>query len=107
MLALAAVAAGVYGFYRFSEAFLVVRIGLVVAGLLVGAAFMYLSTPGKEFVQFAREAIEEGKKVAWPSNRETTQMTLIVFAFVAVMALFLFIVDWLIALVVSWLTQRG
>ncbi len=107
LAALAAVGVGVYGFYHFAESALVLRLAIVVAGLLVGAGLMYLSTPGKDFAQFAREALDEGKKVAWPSQKETVQMTGIVFIFVVTMSLFLFFVDWIIALVVAWLTQRG
>ncbi len=101
------VAAGVYGFYHFSESLLVLRLAIVIVSLVLAAGIMYLSTPGRVFAQFAREAIEEGKKVAWPDRQDTMRMTLIVFAFAVVMALFLFMVDWLIALIIAWLTARG
>ena len=38
----------------------------------------------------------EAKKVVWPNRKEATQMTLVVFAFVVVMALFLWAADKLI-----------
>lgn len=101
------VIAGVYGFYHFAESALALRMLMVVAGLAVASGVAYTSTPGKEFVQFARESIDEGKKVAWPTRKETVQMTLIVFAFAVVMAIFLFSVDTTIGYIISWLTKRG
>jgi len=101
------VAAGVYGFYHFAESALALRMLLVLAGLLAGAAVAYVSVPGKDFVQFARESIDEGKKVAWPTRKETVQMTLIVFAFAVVMAIFLFAVDNAIGYIIKLLTSRG
>ena len=44
-------------------------------------------------VGFAREAITETKKVVWPSRKETVQTTGMVFAFVVVMAIFLWLTD--------------
>jgi preprotein translocase subunit SecE len=107
LVAAALVALGVYGFYHFSESPLVVRLLIVLAGLGAGAGVAYFSQQGKDFVGFARESIDEGKKVAWPTRKETLQMTLIVFAFSVVMALFLFLVDMSIAWIIQWLTQRS
>ena len=101
------VAAGVYGFYYFAESALALRMLMVLAGLAVASGVVYASTPGKEFVQFARESIDEGKKVAWPTRKETIQMTLIVFAFAVIMSIFLFAVDTMIGGIISWLTKRG
>jgi preprotein translocase subunit SecE len=107
IVALALIALGVYGFYHFSESPLVVRVLLVLAGLGAGAGVAYFSQQGKDFVGFARDSIDEGKKVAWPTRKETVQMTLIVFAFSVVLSLFLFAVDTLISLFIQWLTSRG
>jgi preprotein translocase subunit SecE len=101
------IALGVFGFYRFAESALVLRIAMVLAGLAAGAGVAYLSQPGKDFLQFAKESIDEGKKVAWPTRKETIQMTLIVFAFAVVMAIFLFGVDTAIGYLIAWLTKRG
>ncbi|MGL4231215.1 MAG: preprotein translocase subunit SecE [Casimicrobium sp.] len=105
--AAALVALGVYGFYHFSESPLVVRILMVLAGIVAGAGVAYFSQPGRDFVGFAKESRDEAKKVAWPTRKETIQMTLIVFAFSVVMALFLFLVDTAIAYLIQWLTSRS
>jgi len=49
--------------------------------------------PGQRFFAFAKDAWSETRRVVWPTRKETTQMTLIVFGFVLAMALFLWLVD--------------
>lgn len=62
--------------------------------LLAGAvALFFRAEPGKRLVGFGRDASRELRKVVWPSRKEATQMTLYVFAFVVVMALFLWLTD--------------
>jgi preprotein translocase subunit SecE len=92
-LALALVAAGVVGFYLLSEQALVLRVLSVLAGLGAGIAVAWYSEAGRRFVGFARESVTETKKVVWPSRKETVQTTGMVFAFVVVMAIFLWLTD--------------
>jgi preprotein translocase subunit SecE len=92
-LALALVAAGVVGFYLLSEQALVLRVLSVLAGLGAAVAVASQSEPGRRFVGFARESVTETKKVVWPSRKETVQTTGMVFAFVVVMAIFLWLTD--------------
>ena len=63
------------------------------AGLVFAVLLLWTATSGREFLNFAKEAVRETKKVVWPKPREAGQITLIVFAFVAVMALFLWGTD--------------
>ncbi|HRA82475.1 MAG TPA: preprotein translocase subunit SecE, partial [Thauera sp.] len=58
-----------------------------------GVAVAWFSEPGRRSVGFARESITETKKVVWPSRKETVQTTGLVFAFVVVMAIFLWLTD--------------
>ncbi|MDR0633948.1 MAG: preprotein translocase subunit SecE [Azoarcus sp.] len=93
-LAIALLVAGVAGFYVLGEEWpLVVRVLCVLAGLAAGGAVAWFSGPGRRFGEFVREAIVETRKVVWPTRRETTQMTGIVFVFVVVMAIFLWLTD--------------
>ena len=92
-LALALLAAGVVGFYLLSEQPLVLRVLSVLVGLGAGIAVASISEPGRRFIGFAGESITETKKVVWPSRKETTQTTGLVFAFVFVMAIFLWLTD--------------
>jgi preprotein translocase subunit SecE len=65
----------------------------VVVGLIAGAAVYMTSNSGKNLWQFFRAAYGELLRVVWPTRKETTQMTLVVFGFVVIMALFLWGVD--------------
>jgi preprotein translocase subunit SecE len=105
-LAVGCVVAGVFGYYYFSNTALVLRFLMVVAGLLAGAGVAWTSQPGKTFFVFAQESWAEAGRVSWPTRKETVQTTAIVFAFVVVMALFLFAVDSTLAWVVKMLTGR-
>ncbi len=92
-IAAALVVAGVAAYYWLAESPLVLRIVAVVAGMAAAAAVAWMSEPGREFVAFARESVGEVKKVVWPTRKETMQTTAAVFAFVVVMAVFLWISD--------------
>ena len=87
------VALGIWGYYWLSDSALILRILAVAAGILAGAAVAWSSEPGKRFALFAGESIDEVKKVVWPTRKETMQTTAAVFAFVVVMAVFLWLTD--------------
>ena len=67
--------------------------GALLVGLAAAVVVFCASEPGKELFAFGRDAWREVKKVVWPSRKEATQMTLYVFGFVVVMALFLWLTD--------------
>ena len=92
-LAIAVAIAGVVGFYYLSDKPALVRAGALVAGLAFAVLLLWTSSTGREFLNFAKEAVRETKKVVWPTRREAAQITGIVFAFVLVMALFLWGTD--------------
>jgi preprotein translocase subunit SecE len=93
VIAGALVAAGIAGYYLLSEQALVLRVLAVIGGTVAGAAVARFTAPGKTFAAFARESIVEVKKVVWPTRKETIQTTAAVFAFVVVMAVFLWVSD--------------
>ncbi len=92
-LALLLLVAGVAGFYALSEQSMFLRVLAVLGGLGVSAAVAWQTEPGRRFFDFARESVAETKKVVWPTNKETLQATGLVFAFVIVMAIFLWVTD--------------
>jgi preprotein translocase subunit SecE len=98
-LAIFAAIAGVVGFYFLADKSAVVRAGALVAGLIVAIALAWTSQPGRNFLNFAKEAVRETKKVVWPTRKEALQITAIVFAFVLVMAIFLWGTDKLLEVV--------
>jgi preprotein translocase subunit SecE len=92
-LAVISVIAGLAGFYTLSQQPLVLRIGAVLAGLVVAVGIASTSEPGKRFFAFGRESINETKKVVWPSRKETIQTTAVVFGFVTIMAISIWGID--------------
>jgi preprotein translocase subunit SecE len=103
-LALAALAAagGLFAFYALGQQPLIARLGALLGAFAVGAGILAFTQTGRDFVVFARESIEEAKRVVWPSRKETLQTTGVVFVFVFVMALFLWVVDFGLL----WVTQK-
>jgi preprotein translocase subunit SecE len=93
ILAGAIALAGVLGFTFLSGQPTLLRVGVLLGGLVVGVVVAWFTQTGKRFISYAREAYEELRRVVWPSRKETMSTTGVVFAFVVVMALFLFLVD--------------
>jgi preprotein translocase subunit SecE len=89
VLLIAAVAA----FYVLGKQDLWLRVVALFALLAAAVALFFTSESGKQLIAFGRDAVRETKKVVWPTRKEAMQMTGYVFAFVAVMALFLWITD--------------
>ena len=85
--------AGIAAFYYWDQSPLIARVGAVIAGVVASVVVFWTTAPGKEFFAYAQESIEEAKRVVWPTRKETVQTTLVVFAFVFVMAMFLWMVD--------------
>jgi preprotein translocase subunit SecE len=92
-IAAALVIAGIAGYYWLAASSILLRVLSVIAGIAAGVAVAWMSAPGREFVVFAREALVEVKKVVWPTRKETVQTTAAVFAFVVVMAVYLWVSD--------------
>ena len=92
-LAVLAVAAGIVGFYVLAQQPAIVRLASILTGLAAGVAIGWFSVPGQRLLGFAKDAWSETKRVVWPDRKETWMVTLYVFAFVVVMALFLWLTD--------------
>ena len=91
--ALVLVIAAIAGFYLLSKQGPVAQWGILVVGLIAAAATFFVSEQGKQLFAFGKDSWKEVKKVVWPTRKETLQMTAYVFAFVVVMALFLWLTD--------------
>jgi preprotein translocase subunit SecE len=94
-LAVVATIAGVVGFFilKGQNKPALVCAGALVAGLVVAVLLLWTSATGRDFLGFAKEAVRETKKVVWPTRKEATQITMVVFGFVLVMAIFLWGTD--------------
>jgi preprotein translocase subunit SecE len=86
-------AAGVSGFYYLDQNPMILRVAAVLAGFAAGAVVFLWSEVGQQFRGYSQESVAETKKVVWPTRKETLQTTGVVFAFVMVMAIFLWAVD--------------
>ena len=87
------VAAGIAGYYALGEAALILKVLAILAGIAAGAAVAWFTEPGRQFAAYAGVSVVESKKVVWPTRKETIQTTAAVFAFVVVMAVFLWVSD--------------
>jgi len=96
-LAVLVIIAGIVGFSVLeSKLPMVARIAIFIGSLALAALIAWMSEPGRRTIAFAHESYNEVKRVVWPTRKETLQMTGIVFAFVAVMGLFLWVLDKLV-----------
>jgi len=93
VLAVVAVLVGVAAFYLLVGKAGWIRGLALAAGVVVGAILFAVSEMGREFIEFAQDAVKETKKVAWPTRKEAGQVTAVVFVFVLVMAIFLWLTD--------------
>jgi preprotein translocase subunit SecE len=87
------VLAGFVGFFWLSGQEWYVRGAALAVGVIAGVVVGLLSSPGKGFIAFAKDSYKEVRKVVWPTRKEATQTTLVVFGFVLVMAVLLWISD--------------
>ena len=101
------VAAGIAAFYYLSEKAMILRVGAVLGGM-AAATLLFLTTEmGRQFKAYTQDSVDEVRKVVWPTRKETLQTTAIVFAFVAIMALFLWLVDGSLLWTMKKLIGRG
>ncbi|MED5620555.1 preprotein translocase subunit SecE [Ideonella sp. BN130291] len=87
------VVGAVVAFYLLGRQDLWLRVGALLLILAAAVALFFTSENGKQLIAFGRDSVREVKKVVWPTRKEAVQMTAYVFAFVVVMALFLWLTD--------------
>ena len=101
------VVASIAAFYVLGKQDLWWRVGALLLLLAAAVALFFTSEAGKQLIGFGRDSLREVKKVVWPTRKEALQMTGYVFAFVFLMALYLWITDktleWLLYdLILGW-----
>jgi preprotein translocase subunit SecE len=92
-VAVVLVVAAVGVFYALSKQDLWVRVAALVVLMLMAIGTFFTSEAGKQLIAYGRDSSREVRKVVWPTRKEAGQMTAYVFAFVFVMALFLWMTD--------------
>ena len=83
----------IVAFYYLGKQDLWLRVVALLVLLTAAVALFFTSEPGKQLIAFGRDSVREVKKVVWPTRKEALQMTGYVFAFVFLMALFMWITD--------------
>ena len=100
-------AAGIAGFYLLADLPIWLRWIIVLAALVVAALVSLQSHQGRTFWGFVQSSRIELRKVVWPNRQETMQLTVVVFFMIAILGLFFWGVDSLLAYLTKWLTGRG
>jgi preprotein translocase subunit SecE len=84
---------GVVAYYLLAKEAGWVRVVAMLALMAAAVVVFFLSESGKQLIGYGRDSVKETRKVVWPTRKEAMQMTGYVFAFVFVMALFLWLTD--------------
>jgi preprotein translocase subunit SecE len=87
------VVGAVVAFYMLGKQALWLRIVVLLVLLAAAVVTFFTAEAGKQLIAFGRDSVREVKKVVWPARSEAMQMTGYVFAFVFVMALFMWLTD--------------
>ena len=87
------VIAAVGAFYALGKQDLWLRVIALLVLMAAAVATFFTAEAGKELIAYGRDSSREVRKVVWPTRKEAMQMTGYVFAFVFVMALFLWLTD--------------
>lgn len=87
------VVAAVVAFYALGKQDLWVRTAALIVVLAAAVGTFFTSENGRQLIAYGRDSVREVKKVVWPTRKEALQMTGYVFAFVLVMAFFLWLTD--------------
>jgi len=83
----------IVAFYLLARQGAVVQWIALLVGLAAAVGAFASSESGRQLWAFGRDSWREVKKVVWPTRKEAIQMTGYVFAFVILMALFMFVTD--------------
>jgi preprotein translocase subunit SecE len=106
-LAFVVAAAGIVAYYYLGDKPQLLRVAVLLAGFAAGAVMALQSDLGRAAFGFAKESRAELRRVVWPARKETIQMTGVVIAMVIAVALFLWVVDWVLTVLVKLLTGQG
>ena len=87
------VVAGLVGYYVLAKHPAWMQWAVLIGAISAAVVLFFTAEHGKALAAHGRDSWREARKVVWPSRKESLQMTGYVFAFVVVMALFLWLTD--------------
>ncbi|MGZ8257322.1 MAG: preprotein translocase subunit SecE [Gallionella sp.] len=107
LVAFLLVVLGVVAYYYLHESAAVVRVLMVLLAIAMSVGVVMTTLLGKRFFAFTQDSVAEAKRVVWPTRKETVQTTGVVILFAIIMALFLWVVDASLMMIVNKLMGRG
>jgi len=93
VVAVALLIAGLTGYYWFDSQSDWLRIGYVVAGLVLAVFMAWQTEMGRSLLTFSRTSWTEVRKMVWPTRQETLTTTMFVLLTVLVVAVFMWLLD--------------
>ena len=102
-VALLLVLAGIAAFYVFADVPKFTRVLGLVGAVVVAIVIAMQTEKGRALVAFGGDVQVEVRKVVWPTRQETLQTTLAVLVVVVISAIFLWLLDMLLGVLIRWL----
>ncbi|MEL6152390.1 MAG: preprotein translocase subunit SecE, partial [Chloroflexota bacterium] len=93
LLSLGAIVGGLVAYYMTPELALALRVLMVLAGVIIGVLIGLTTHKGQTLWRFIQGSRIEIRKVVWPTRQETTQITILVFIFTALLGVFFWALD--------------
>ncbi|MBQ9620101.1 MAG: preprotein translocase subunit SecE [Neisseriaceae bacterium] len=109
MIAALLIGTGVFAYYYFENLPIFVRALFPIIGVAAGIVIaFFFCTFGRDLLTYIRESTQEVRKVRFPDKTTTLRTTMMVLAFVAVLALFMALADGFISWILfDLLFKRG
>ena len=92
---------GIGLFYYLEEQGLFVQVLAILAMTTLAIVLFFMTTRGAEAAEFLKGSRVELQKMVWPGRSEILHSTLLVFAVIFIVALFL----WLLDMLLAWFMQ--
>ncbi|RLA19120.1 MAG: preprotein translocase subunit SecE [Gammaproteobacteria bacterium] len=100
-------AGSVAAFYLLGDQAFLVRLGALVALILVALGAVFTTSTGRNIWGFLVGARTEVRKVVWPTRQETMQTTLVVIVVVFIVGLILWLLDMSLVWGIQLVTGQG
>ena len=104
VLAVLVVASGIGGFYYFGDKSDLIRLAVLLVSVMIAVVVVANTAVGRGTWEFAKGSRMEIRKVVWPTNKETMQVTLVVVAMVVLVAIYMWAIDWSLHKIVRVIT---
>ncbi|MFC4701464.1 preprotein translocase subunit SecE [Glaciecola siphonariae] len=97
----------VYGYESYDEVSVLYRALVAVAVVVIALGIAATTFKGQTFLNFAKDARIEVRKVVWPSRQEVVRMTLVILFATAVVGVLLYLIDMVLVWGIGLVTGIG